>query len=168
MVSSTATIATFAAVFVTLWVAHSVGDHWVQTSVQSADKGQHDRNPSQSSHVGRLACTRHVIGLTLTKVLLLALAAVVLELPLTIAGVTAGLALDAASHWWADRRSSLAWLAKVTGKTEFYNLGTGAHPFHPVTAEGKPAGHLGTGAYALDQSFHVFFLFLAALLIAAL
>ncbi|QHC33929.1 transcriptional regulator [Streptomyces sp. HF10] len=161
------TIATFAAVFAALWVAHTVGDHWVQTSVQSAEKGQHDRNPGQSSRVGRLACTRHVIGLTLTKVLLLGLAAIVLGLPLSVAGVTIGLGLDAASHWWADRRSSLAWLAEVTGKTEFYNLGTGAHPFHPVTAEGKPAGHLGTGAYALDQAFHTFFLFLAALITAA-
>ncbi|GGW72651.1 hypothetical protein [Streptomyces xantholiticus] len=126
------------------------GTNWVQTSVQSADGGQHDRNPGQSSRIGRLACTRHVIGLTLTKALLLALAAVVLDLPLGLAGVTAGLGLDAASHWWADRRSSLTWLAEVTGKSEFYSLGTGAHPAHPITAEGKPAGHLGTGAYALD------------------
>lgn len=168
MVSNPTTIATFAAVFATLWVAHTVGDHWVQTSVQSADKGQNSRNPGQSSRIGRLACTRHVIGLTLTKMLLLALAALVLDLPLTVAGLSAGLALDAASHWWADRRSSLAWLAKVTGKTEFYNVGTGAHPAHPVTAQGKPAAHIGTGAYALDQAFHAFFLFLAALLIAAL
>lgn len=119
-------------------------------SVQSADNGQHDRNPGQSSRVGRLACTRHVIGLTLTKALLLALAAAVLELPLSVAGVTVGLGLDAASHWWADRRSSLAWLAKVTGKSEFYRLGTGDHSAHPVTVERKPAAHLGTGAYALD------------------
>ncbi|MCX4682608.1 transcriptional regulator [Streptomyces sp. NBC_01433] len=171
--SHTDTIATFAAVFVTLWVAHTVGDHWLQTAVQSAQKGQHDRNPGESSRVGRLACTRHLIGLTLTKALLLALSAIVLDLSLTVAGVAIGLGLDAASHWWADRRSSLAWLAGVaesvgiTGKTEFYNLGTGAHPFHPVTAEGKPAGHIGTGAYALDQAFHAFFLFLAALIIAA-
>ncbi|MFB8442698.1 transcriptional regulator [Streptomyces niveus] len=168
MVSNPATIATFAAVFATLSVAHTVGDHWVQTSVQSAKKGQHDRNPGQSSRTGRLACTRHVVGLTLTKALLLALATFVLDLPLTVAGVTVGLGLDAASHWWADRRSSLAWLAKITGRSEFYTLGTGAHPFHPVTAKGEPAGHLGTGAYALDQAFHTFFLFLAALVIAAL
>ena len=161
MLSSTATTATFAAVFATLWVAHSVGDHWVQTSEQSAAKGK-------PGWAGRLADTRHVIGLTLTKGLLLALAAVVLDLHLTIVGVTAGLALDAASHWWADRRSTLAWLAKVTNKTEFYNLGTAAHEAHPTQADGKPAAHLGTGAYALDQSFHALFLFFAALIIAAL
>lgn len=138
----------------------------------------HDTATRTVAHCTPLGATRqcttrsqtreNVIGLTLTKALLLALAALVLDLPLSLAGVTAGLGLDAASHWWADRRSSLAWLAEVTGKSEFYSLGTGAHPAHPITAEGKPAGHLGTGAYALDQSFHVFFLFLAALLIAAL
>ncbi|MBT2393397.1 hypothetical protein J7E87_29260 [Streptomyces sp. ISL-1] len=41
-------------------------------------------------------------------------------------------------------------LAKVTNKTEFYNLGTGSHPAHPVNSDGKPAAHIGTGAYALD------------------
>ncbi|MFI5621544.1 hypothetical protein [Streptomyces sp. NPDC051567] len=50
--------------------------------------------------------------------LLLALSAIVLDLPLTVVGVTVGLGLDAASHWWAERRSSLAWLAKVTDRTE--------------------------------------------------
>ena len=55
-----------------------------------------------------------------------------------------------------------------TGKTEFLSLGTPAHPAHPVTAEGTYAPTLGTGAYALDQSFHHLFLGVAALLIAAL
>ncbi|MET9956322.1 transcriptional regulator [Streptomyces sp. NPDC006339] len=160
MVSHTETIATFAAVFATLWVAHTVGDHWVQSSAQSAAKGK-------PGWTGRLADTRHVIGLTLTKAVLLALAALVLDLRLTAVGLTAGLALDAGSHWWADRRSTLAWLAKVTNKTEFYNLGTGAHPAHPTTADGTPSAHIGTGAYALDQSFHALFLFFAALIIAA-
>ncbi|MFF8423349.1 transcriptional regulator [Streptomyces sp. NPDC015680] len=155
------TAAVFAAVFTALWVAHTVGDHWAQTPAQSTTKGQRSR-------AGRLACTRHVTTLTLTKALLLALTAAALDLPLSIAGVTAGLTLDAASHWWADRRFTLARLAEATGKGEFYRLGTGAHPAHPVTAEGDPAGHLGTGAYALDQSFHALFLFFAALIIAAL
>ncbi|TJZ41208.1 transcriptional regulator [Streptomyces piniterrae] len=153
--------AVFAAVFVALYVAHSVGDHWVQTSEQSAEKGK-------PGWAGRLADTRHVIGLTITKGVALAAVVLVLDIPVTVLGVMAGLGADAMTHWWADRRSTLAWLAKVTGKTEFYTLGTGAHPAHPVTAEGKPAATLGTGAYALDQSFHHLFLGVAALLIAAL
>ncbi|WP_329143460.1 DUF3307 domain-containing protein [Streptomyces sp. NBC_01456] len=149
----------FAAVFIALYVAHSVGDHWVQSSCQVDDKGK-------PGWAGRWACTRHVIGLTLTKGATLAVVVALLHLPVTALGVTLGLAVDAVTHWWADRRSTLAWLAKICGKAEFYSLGTGAHPAHPVTAEGKPAAHLGTGAYALDQSFHHLWLLVAALIIA--
>ncbi|MDJ0346374.1 transcriptional regulator [Streptomyces sp. H10-C2] len=149
----------FGAVFIALFVAHSVGDHWVQTSHQAQAKGL-------PGWPGRLADARHVLGLTLTKGITLAAAVLALHLHVTALGITAGLALDAASHWWADRRTTLARLAQLTGKTEFFSLGTGAHPAAPVTAQGTPAAHLGTGAYALDQSFHHLFLFIAALLIA--
>jgi hypothetical protein len=155
------TIATFAAVFIALYVAHSVGDHWVQTSAQAAEKG------TVGWH-GRLADARHVLGLTITKGIALALVISVLDVPVTTVGMVAGLSTDAISHWWADRRTTLARLAKLVGKGEFYSLGTGAHPVAPVTAKGTPAAHLGTGAYALDQSFHHAFLLVAALLIAAL
>ncbi|MFI1203812.1 transcriptional regulator [Streptomyces sp. NPDC020883] len=151
--------ATFAAVFVALYVAHSVGDHWVQTSCQSADKGR-------PGWPGRLADTRHVATLTATKVALLLPVAALLGLRLSAVGLVLGLGVDAVTHWWADRRSTLAWLARVTGKTEFYTLGTANHPAHPVTANGAPAAHLGTGAYALDQSFHHLWLLIAAVLIA--
>jgi ABC-type Fe3+ transport system permease subunit len=160
--------AVFAAVFIALYIAHSVGDHWVQTSHQAAHKGENDRTPGQSSRTGRIACTLHVLGLTITTGIALAAVVLALDLPVTVTGVAAGLGIDAATHWWADRRSTLAWLAKVTGKTEFLSLGTPAHPAHPVTAEGGYAPTLGTGAYALDQSFHHLFLGVAALLIAAL
>ncbi|KJY36238.1 DUF3307 domain-containing protein [Streptomyces katrae] len=150
--------ATFAAVFAALYVAHSVGDHWVQTSRQSADKGK-------AGWTGRLADARHVATLTATKLALLLPVALLLGLELSVLGLAVGLGVDAVTHWWADRRSTLAWLAKVAGQTEFYQLGTGAHPLHPVTAEGTPATHLGTGAYALDQSFHHLWLLVAALLI---
>ncbi|MEW1636390.1 transcriptional regulator [Streptomyces sp. NPDC093801] len=153
--------ATFAAVFATLYVAHSVGDHWVQTSRQSADKGK-------TGWTGRLADARHVATLTATKLALLLPVALLLGLDLSVVGLVVGLGVDAVTHWWADRRSTLAWLAKATGQTEFYQLGTGAHPLHPVTAEGTPAAHLGTGAYALDQSFHHLWLLVAALLITTI
>lgn len=151
--------ASFAAVFVALFVGHSVGDHWVQTSVQSADKGR-------PGWAGRLADTRHVLGLTLTKVVALLAVVLLLDLRVSALGIVLGLGCDAVTHWWADRRSTLAWLAKVAGKSEFYSLGTGTHPAAPVTATGKPAGHLGTGAYALDQSFHHVWLLVGALIIA--
>ncbi|MGW0833416.1 transcriptional regulator [Streptomyces prunicolor] len=144
--------ATFAAVFIALYVAHSVGDHWVQTSHQSAHKGR-------PGWVGRLADARHVATLTLAKLAVLLPAAVLLGLHLSVPGVVVGLAVDAASHGWADRRSTLAWLAKVTGKGEFYRLGA-------PRAGRDDNPHIGTGAYALDQSFHHLWLLVAALLIA--
>ncbi|MFG2218279.1 transcriptional regulator [Streptomyces sp. NPDC048685] len=153
------TVSTFAAVFVALFVAHSVGDHWVQTSCQSAHKGL-------PGWTGRLAGARHVATLTATKLALLVPVALLLGLHLSVLGLVAGLGVDAVTHWWADRRTTLAWLARVTGKAEFYSLGTAAHPAHPVTDEGKPAATLGTGAYALDQSFHHLWLLIASVLIA--
>ncbi|MBZ9645147.1 DUF3307 domain-containing protein [Streptomyces sp. PSKA30] len=144
--------AVFAAVFIALYVAHSVGDHWVQTSHQSAHKGR-------PGWVGRLADARHVATLTLTKLAVLLPVAWLLDLRLSVLGTVAGLTVDAVTHWWADRRTTLAWLARVTGKGEFYRLGAprAGHDDNP---------HIGTGAYALDQSFHHLWLLVAALIIA--
>ncbi|OKH95076.1 DUF3307 domain-containing protein [Streptomyces uncialis] len=150
--------ATFAAVFIALYVAHSVGDHWVQTSHQAAHKGA-------AGWAGRLADARHVATLTATKGIVLAPVVWLLDLDLSVLGLMLGFGVDAVTHWWADRRTTLARLAELTGKAEFYTLGTGAHPAHPVTAQGGPAAHLGTGAYALDQSWHHAWLLIAALLI---
>ncbi|WP_151775809.1 transcriptional regulator [Streptomyces abyssomicinicus] len=153
--------AVFAAVFAALFIAHSVGDHWVQSSCQAATKGQPGRT-------GRLACGRHVLGLTATKGVVLVPVVLVLGLPVTALGMVLGLGVDAVSHYWADRRTTLKKLADRCGKAEFYSLGTPAHPSHPTTAKGDYAPTLGTGAYALDQSWHHLWLGVAALLIAAL
>lgn len=61
------------------------------------------------------------------------------------------------SHWWADRRVTLRGLAHRLGKAGFYALGVprDGHDDNPS---------LGTGAYALDQSFHIAALFIAALI----
>lgn len=152
---------TFAALFIALYVAHQVGDHWVQSSCQAAAKGGR-------GWAARLACLRHVTGLTVTKGVLLIPVVLVLGLHVTAVGLTVGLAVDAGTHYWADRRTTLAALARVCGKGEFYSLGTPAHPAHPVTVGGGYAPTIGTGAYALDQSWHVLWLGVAALLIATI
>ena len=46
---------TFAAVFASLYAAHSFGDHWVQTHHQACGKGA-------PTAAGRLACFGHVAG----------------------------------------------------------------------------------------------------------
>ena len=144
---------------IALFVAHSIGDHWVQSSCQAAAKGQ-------SGWTGRLACGRHVLGLTVTKGVALAPVVLMLDLSVSVLGLMLGLGVDAITHYWADRRSTLKRLADLCGKAEFHSLGTPAHPGHPVTADGTYAPTLGTGAYALDQSFHHLWLFVAALIIA--
>jgi hypothetical protein len=144
----------FAAVFVALFVAHSVGDHWVQTHHQSLTKGA----PGWG---GRLADTRHVATLTTTKAAVLTPVALLLHLHLSVLGLVLGLGLDAASHWWADRRSTLVRLAHALGKSQFYELGSTT-----VDGNGERAFHIGTGAYALDQSFHLLWLLIGSLIIA--
>lgn len=141
---------TFAAVFLALFAAHKLGDYWVQTHAQACGKGA----PGWD---GRMACARHVATLTATKVIFLAGAWVVLALPLSPIPVGGALLADAASHYWADRRSTLARLAERLGKGELYHLGT--------PREGHDdAPHLGTGAHALDQSWHIGWLFIASLI----
>lgn len=142
----------FAAVFVTLYAAHEVGDHWVQTDAQACRKGR-------PGWPGRLAAARHVASLTATKLVAVAVAAAVLGLDLAWGWVAVALGVDAVSHWWADRRTTLhalaAWLDRtglVPGKRGFAELGDGA------------AAPTGTGAYALDQSWHIAWLWVAALI----
>src|SRR5690606_5472138 len=83
--------------------------------------------------------------------------AVVLALPINPYAAATALAVDAISHYWADRRTTLLaladWLGRTVlpGKGEFARLGDGS------------AAPTGTGAYALDQSWHVGWLFAARL-----
>ncbi|MBG0814167.1 DUF3307 domain-containing protein [Planomonospora sp. ID82291] len=149
----TADLAAFAAVFAALFAAHSVGDHWIQTHHQACAKGA-------PTTAGRLACLRHVATLTATKAAALAALAAATGLAFSLLPLAFGLAADALSHYWADRRTTLAALAERIGKGDFYRLGSPRPGY-------DDAVHLGTGAYALDQSFHHLFLFAAALIITA-
>ncbi|MFB0619781.1 transcriptional regulator [Streptomyces sp. AGS-58] len=108
--------------------------------------------------VGRIADAQYVATLTATKVVVLLPVAWLLGLRLPVLGVIAGLVVDAVSHWWADRRTTLAWRARITGRAEFYRLGA-------PRAGRDDNPHIGTGAYALDQSFHYLCLLVAALVI---
>lgn len=145
--------AVFLVSFAALYTAHMVGDHWVQTHAQALTK-------ALPGWPGRLACARHVATLTATKAVALLAAATVTGTHVSLARAAAALAFDAASHYLADRCTPLASLAALIGKTGFYQLGA-PRPGH------DDAPHLGTGAYALDQSWHIGFAFITALLIAA-
>lgn len=140
---------TFAATFAALYAAHEFGDHWVQSNRQAAVKGQRDPE-------GQRACAAHVVTLTATKALALAVTSRVLGIRLSPARAALALSLDAATHYAIDRRYTLRAVAKaldpVNGKLGFYEFGDGK------------AAPCGTGAYALDQSAHIALLWATALI----
>ncbi|PMR58470.1 transcriptional regulator [Verrucosispora sp. ts21] len=132
--------AVFAAVFATLYAAHQVADHWIQTQHQADCKGQ-------PGWAGRLACAAHVATYTATAVLALVFLIAGTGLRLDPAGVTVGLGISAVTHYIADRRTPLRQIADQLRKSPAWLDKAG-------------------GMYALDQSWHVGWLFIAALFCA--
>lgn len=170
-VDSPSIAAAFAATFAALVVAHQVADHWVQSSHQAAHKGKPGRE-------GRAACAAHVASYTLVTTMTVLAVWLLLDLPLTLPGVVLGQALSAVTHYWADRRTTLATLAERLRLGGFYRLGSPRPALVAVVdqdgnpaydADGQPVvipvdgGTLGTGAYALDQSWHWLWLGASAL-----
>lgn len=149
---NTDTTATFAAAGFGLLTAHTVADHWAQTHHQAMTKGLHGR-------AGRIACATHVATYTAITASTVGLLWIVFSLPITPVGFVAGQAVSAVTHYWADRRFTLAALCDRLGKGDFYRLG--------VPRAGRDDNlTLGTGAYALDQSWHWFWLGVAAFITA--
>lgn len=130
---------TFAVASAALAAGHWTADYWTQTNTQALTKGK-------PGWAGRRACAAHVATYTLTLAAFLALAAVVLAVPLSWPHVAIALLANAGAHYFADRRTPLRRVAAALGKAEFWDNG---------------------GAAPLDQSFHWACLFLAALIIAA-
>lgn len=145
---------TFAAVAVGLLIAHQVGDQWVQTHHQAIAKGQR-------GHAGRIACVKHVASYSAVTALAVLALWGVFQLGITWWGFAAGQLVSAVTHYWADRRFTLAWLAGALGKTQFFVLGAPR-----AGRDDNPS--LGTGAYALDQAWHWGWLGVAAFLTAVI
>lgn len=147
---------TFAVLAPTLYAAHHVGDYWVQTHHQALTKGKPRRE-------GQLACLRHVATYTATTALFTVLVWTLFGLDVTWYGFVAGQLVSAVTHYFADRRTPLLKLAalldRATGKLTFAALGTPR-----AGRDDNPT--LGTGAAALDQSWHWLWLFAAAVITA--
>lgn len=143
---------TFAAAFAALFAAHQFADHWVQTSRQSARKGL-------PGWPGRRACAAHVAWYTAAAALAVVAMTTSTGGTIPVSRTVAGLAVSGVSHYWIDRRTTLAILAEAVGKGEFYRFGA------PRKGHDDNPG-IGTGAYALDSSAHVLMLFVAALVMA--
>ena len=137
------TAAVFAAVFAAYVTGHQVADFWTQTGRQATCK-------HLPGWAGRRPCAAHVAVYTMVLAAFLAVTAWALALPVSPWRAAAGLAVSAASHYFADRRRPLELLARLIGKGEFWDLGDG----------------LASGATAMDQAFHWAFVFAAALVTA--
>jgi hypothetical protein len=168
-------------------IAHNVADHWVQTDAQARDK-------SLPGWPGRLACLAHVASYTGVLTVFAGFLWIVFDLPISPLGLITGLVVSAISHYWADRRFTLAKLCQNLGKEKFYNLGaprkvmampatlpnsaevvllykanyesTRLLDNHPSVSWDNPS--LGTGAYALDQSWHWFWIFVTTIVMVML
>ena len=169
--TATSPAASFAAVAVALVVAHQVADHWAQSSHQAGHKGK-------PGWEGRVACAAHVASYTLVTALTVLAAWLLLDLPVSLPGVVLGQLVSAVTHYWADRRTTLQRLAERLQLGGFYGLGAprpvrvlvvDEHGLPAYGADGAPVTvpvdnpSLGTGAYALDQSWHWLWLGVAAL-----
>lgn len=160
---------TFAALAVALYAAHHVGDYWVQTDHQARHKGD-------AGHRGRIQCSAHVLSYLATQTVTLAMVGLVLGLDVSTLGLLAGLAVSGVTHYLADRREHgvMFKLARLLpGKADFLKLGV-PHERLVTGTNGEIVGHapgtpsLGTGAWALDQAWHIFWgVFVAALVMAA-
>lgn len=161
----------FAGAAMALYTAHHVGDYWVQTHHQAVHKG--DAGPD-----GRLACLAHVLTYLLTQATFLAVLAAVTGWHWNFWPFIAALALSGVTHYAADRREhgALFWLAKrMPWKRGFLELGQPrrgnilAHLDEDPTMErvALDAPQLATGAWALDQAWHIFWgAFVAALVLS--
>jgi hypothetical protein len=118
--------------FAPLLVAHVVGDLLLQSDRVAGMK-------ATRSWRGRLVCAEHVGIIAAVSVVLLASAGVGLS-----ARVLAGLAINAVSHYVADRRWPLMRLACATGKAGWVERG---------------------GLQWMDQGWHIAWLWAAALII---
>lgn len=142
----------FAVAYAALYTGHVVGDIWVQTSRQALDKGL-------DGWRGIRACAAHVATITATQAAVTLGTLLALGLRVHAGLITAALAVTAASHYAADRRRPLEYLARLVGKGDLWQLGA-PRP----DRDDNPS--LGTGAFHLDQAWHLAWLWAAALIIA--
>jgi hypothetical protein len=156
-----------------LYGGHHAGDYWVQTNWMAATKGC-------KGHEGRMACLAHVVTYLATQAASVGVLVLLTGVHVSLWAALAGLAISGGTHYAADRRefSLMFWLARKLGKAGFMSLGVPrklvtdaqganhAEPRGPVPLD-NPS--LGTGAWALDQAWHIWFgVFLTSVVMAAL
>jgi hypothetical protein len=151
-----------------LYAAHHVGDYWVQTDHQSANKGK-------AGDEGVRACVAHVCTYTVTQAVFVSGAALVVGYRCNVLAFMCALLVSAITHYLADRREyglMFAVARAIPGKEQFLTLGRPRDGLPAYSREdGSIVVHdnptLATGAWALDQSWHIFWgVFVAALIMS--
>jgi hypothetical protein len=152
-----------------LYAGHHVGDYWVQTDHQALTKGKQGEE-------GVRSCIYHVATYTLTQAVFVACAALATGYHGNLWAFLGALAISALTHYTADRREFglMFRVARLLpGKANFLKLGIPReHTIYAIRPGGtEKVGldnpSLGTGAWALDQSWHIFWgVFVAALVMS--
>jgi hypothetical protein len=129
----------FLAVWAALTGTHDFADHWVQGNADAQHKGE-------KGWPGRLHCLRHVLTYGATQYAALLVLVLAFGLDLNPLAVLAGAVVNLGTHYFADRRTPLRWVASlIPGKVQYHDNG---------------------GQYHLDQSWHKAWIFVAALVTA--
>lgn len=134
----------FATAFAAAFIAHPLGDYWVQTGDQAEKKGQRDRE-------GVVHCLRHVGTYTVTSAACVAAVNAATGLRLPLRSQIALQLVSASTHYFFDRR----WTAQ-----KIYDA------IEPVTSKSRFLAN--GGAAHLDQAWHIFWLGVGAALAAAI
>lgn len=136
---------------------HYAGDQWVQTSGQACNK-------ALNGDGGRMCaiwnCAKHVVTWSAAVTVFIALAGWWLHLPLRPGWLAAGMAVNAVTHFVADLRTPLLWLARLVGRDGYLTA------VDVVRRSGPAATGPGTALFHLDQSWHIAWLAVSALVIA--
>src|SRR6185369_9626725 len=105
--------ATAAFAFGAMLAGHYVGDQWIQTSGQACKKAL---DGAGGNACALWHCAKHVITWTATTVVFLAGGGWWLHLPFKPGWLAAGIAVNMVTHFVADLRTPLIWLARLLGR----------------------------------------------------
>lgn len=169
---STTAMAVAAGTGLAMYAGHHIGDYWVQTDHQASHKGL----PGSE---GVLQCLLHVISYVATQTFMLILLSASVGLDVPAWSITLALAVSGVTHYLADRREHglMFKLARlIPGKEIFLKMGRPRGLY--VRAFGLDSERTrevaldnpspATGAWALDQAWHIFFgVFIPALILGA-
>lgn len=132
----------FAAGLATMYAAHQVADHvFGQTDKMAAHK-------ADPGLIGWLHLSMHVVQYHLVMLAMLIVTNWVLDLRISLLGLTLAMMFSAVSHAILDRRWPVKWILDHTGSPEFAKMQ------QPLC-----------GMYLADQGLHYLCLWIAALLL---